>query len=180
MKKVIEKMADGWSCCGCNRKGRCLRCTCVQAGRLCSTCLPGRQGQCANISVPITPICESTISRVVEVKVEDVEHHSSTAPSINSSSYYRELSPELFSSPSVVSEFGSSPFVTPVFDLPQFETMAEPSFVWGLLDGPTLSQSSMTATHLPFTGESTSSWSPLARLVRLLLMSYLDYLTHML
>ena len=36
------------SCCRCNRKGSCLRCKCVQSGRNCGNCLPGRLGNCKN------------------------------------------------------------------------------------------------------------------------------------
>ena len=36
------------SCCRCSRKGSCSGCKCVQLGRKCGNCLPGRLGNCQN------------------------------------------------------------------------------------------------------------------------------------
>ena len=38
-------------CCSCNSSGRCKNCSCVKAGRNCSTCLLSRLGRCANTTV---------------------------------------------------------------------------------------------------------------------------------
>ena len=35
-------------CCGCNKQGVCVRCTCVKSGRSCSDCCPSRNGTCRN------------------------------------------------------------------------------------------------------------------------------------
>ena len=37
-------------CCSCNSSGRCRNCSCVKAGRTCSTCLPSRLDRCSNTS----------------------------------------------------------------------------------------------------------------------------------
>ena len=42
-------------CCRCNRKGRCVNCTCVKSGSACSNCLPLRKGNCANLATRTTP-----------------------------------------------------------------------------------------------------------------------------
>ena len=81
-------------CCRCNGGGNCRKCVCVKANRLCSTCLPLRNGKCLNIkqknvdpltSTPaLTPAstCDSNESSVVTVsssstsKLADSQMHS--------------------------------------------------------------------------------------------------------
>ena len=63
----VQKMADGSRCCGCNRRGRCVSCSCVKVGRSCFSCLPKHNGHCENFSVqfvaPITPEADSRYSQ---------------------------------------------------------------------------------------------------------------------
>ena len=40
-------------CCMCGDSGRCVPCACVQAGVMCSSCLPSRRGRCSNLSPAI-------------------------------------------------------------------------------------------------------------------------------
>ena len=41
------------TCCPCNgNRARCVRCVCVQNGRLCSSCHTGHSRSCQNISIP--------------------------------------------------------------------------------------------------------------------------------
>ena len=40
-------------CCMCGDSGKCVRCVCVQAGVMCSSCLPSRRGRCSNLSPAI-------------------------------------------------------------------------------------------------------------------------------
>ena len=43
------------SCSRCNRTGTCKNCVCKKAGKLCSRCLPGKLGNCANQSATDLP-----------------------------------------------------------------------------------------------------------------------------
>ena len=43
------------SCSRCNRTGTCKNCVCNKAGKLCSRCLPGKLGNCANQSATDLP-----------------------------------------------------------------------------------------------------------------------------
>ena len=38
------------ACCRCNITGFCRRCVCAKSSKVCSSCLPGRLGKCANTS----------------------------------------------------------------------------------------------------------------------------------
>ena len=40
-------------CCMCNDSSRCVHCTYVQSGVMCSSCLPLRRGHCSNLSLEI-------------------------------------------------------------------------------------------------------------------------------
>ena len=47
---MARRGASGAShCCLCCDNGKCVRCSCVQAGRCCFNCLPSRGGQCSNL-----------------------------------------------------------------------------------------------------------------------------------
>ena len=39
-------------CCKCCQTGRCVRCSCVTAGRRCVGCYPSRSGSCSNLNHP--------------------------------------------------------------------------------------------------------------------------------
>ena len=40
-------------CCMCSDSSRCVRCTCVQSGVMCSSCLPLRRSCCSYLSLEI-------------------------------------------------------------------------------------------------------------------------------
>ena len=54
------------TCCPCNgNRARCVRCMCVQNGRLCSSCHTGRSRSCQNVSIPSpsSPALFETVAR---------------------------------------------------------------------------------------------------------------------
>ena len=47
---MARRGASGAShCCLCCDHGKCVRCSCVQAGSTCFNCLPSRGGHCSNV-----------------------------------------------------------------------------------------------------------------------------------
>ena len=47
----LPQDSKGTPCyCMCGDSGRCVHCACVQAGVMCSSCLPLRRGWCSNLS----------------------------------------------------------------------------------------------------------------------------------
>ena len=55
-RRVVRSPQDSKGtpcCCMCGDSGRCVRCACVQAGVMCSSCLPSRRGHCSNLSPAI-------------------------------------------------------------------------------------------------------------------------------
>ena len=46
--------------CMCSDSGRCVHCACVQAGVMCSSCLPSWRGRCSNHSPAID--CPDTVA----------------------------------------------------------------------------------------------------------------------
>ena len=55
-RRVVRSPQDSKGmprCCICGDSGRCVRCACVQAGVMCSLCLPSRRGRCSNLSPAI-------------------------------------------------------------------------------------------------------------------------------
>ena len=50
--KLPESRTSSCSrCCKCCATGKCVRCSCVTAGRSCVDCFPSQQGNCANLSI---------------------------------------------------------------------------------------------------------------------------------
>ena len=52
-RRVVRSPQDSKGmprCCMCGDSGRCVRCACVQAGVVCSSCLLSRHGHCSNLS----------------------------------------------------------------------------------------------------------------------------------
>jgi len=47
-------------CCMYCDNGRCVRCSCVQAGTVCFSCLPSRHNRCTNLSPSINCSCGVT------------------------------------------------------------------------------------------------------------------------
>ena len=55
-RRVVRSPQDSKGmprCCMCGDSGRCVCCACVQAGVMCSSCLPSRRGRCSNLSPAI-------------------------------------------------------------------------------------------------------------------------------
>ena len=55
-RRVVRSPQDSKGtprCCMCDDSGRCVCCACVQAGVMCSSCLPSRRGRCSNLSPAI-------------------------------------------------------------------------------------------------------------------------------
>lgn len=119
-----------------------MRCICVQTGRLCSTCLPGRQGQCRNrslstssssdsrqfvsdsgqlisLSVSSPVRCRSSLSNMPEPVILDSP--SSQALSVGSSSFSIQ---SVCFSPRARRHF---------VELPRPTDSEDPSFTWGSL-----------------------------------------------
>ena len=45
-------------CCLCNGKGRCVGCSCVRSGRVCTNCTPRHKGRCENLeNLDGAPLC---------------------------------------------------------------------------------------------------------------------------
>ena len=116
-----ENMAcgSGRACCRCNKKGYCHNCCCVKSGHFCTSCLPSKLGNCANLPAKQSP--------------SPVPY-----PTYSAS---RALSPSpVPAQPSAVSPHHTSPAFSlsshnSVVDLPSFKTMSDPNFVWGVLSG---------------------------------------------
>jgi len=60
-------------CCNCNGKNAvCKRCTCVQAGRPCSTCLPLKMKRCSNTLESRTTVCSDLVKVSINKNNNDV------------------------------------------------------------------------------------------------------------
>ena len=100
-------------CCPCTGNGRCLRCACVKARKICDSCSPSQRGLCNNY-LP-TP-----------TSVPDTLENSSHSSTLNPSS-------TVFTP--VVNSNSSTENPTSVQDLPPYSALSPPSFAWGQLDG---------------------------------------------
>ena len=100
-------------CCPCTGNGRCLRCACVKARKICDSCSPSQRGLCNNY-LP-TP-----------TSVPDMLENSSHSSTLNPSS-------AVFTP--VVNSNSSTENPTSFQDLPPYSALSPPSFTWGQLDG---------------------------------------------
>ena len=110
-------------CCGCNRRGSCKGCACVKARRPCVNCQPSRIGSCQNTlshhrpSLSLSPDKVEHMSESTAILTENTSRSATPAPQHS---------------------LGLSA-TDPIAPLPEYTVMADPSFVWGDLDGPTFS-----------------------------------------
>ena len=158
--------AGNWNCCGpahkmvccrCNRRGLCKGCSCVKDGRHCIDCLPCREGNCHNLTPAAIAEPGLTTSRTLDDQAP--QQLGSTSPLI--SSLPPTISPSYVLSDAAVHSADPEPDKTSdadedyvadedhmadfrppscprdICDLPHFEELADPNFVWGSLDGPT-------------------------------------------
>ena len=63
MAKKDDDLQHGLSgtsrCCLCCDNGKCMRCTCVKAGRKCLNCLPSKRNHCSNrLQCDSLPVCD--------------------------------------------------------------------------------------------------------------------------
>ena len=121
-------------CCSCNSSGRCRNCSCVKAGRACSSCLPSRLSRCENASSP--SLTTRTLSQPAprrtdgEVTRQTTEVHTSTGPPRSTPSWHL---------PDTQSDQAAAPYMDvcdrtdpeAFTDLPPFNQMTPVSFTWG-------------------------------------------------
>ena len=69
--------------CLCGDSGRCVHSTCVQAGVMCSSCLPLRRGHCSNLFPAID--CPSTVAAGVGDQTSSQDDNSLTDADANNS-----------------------------------------------------------------------------------------------
>ena len=55
MKRHEREYSTPPQCCRCNGKGRCVGCSCVRSGRMCTNCTPRHKGRCENLDG--APLC---------------------------------------------------------------------------------------------------------------------------
>ena len=58
-KSLKDHGRQGFRCCMCCGTGRCVRCSCVIAGKKCSSCIPSRQNLCDNQPSLFTEVIEN-------------------------------------------------------------------------------------------------------------------------
>ena len=119
-------------CCRCNGGGLCKNCSCVKAGKACIDCLPSKKQRCSNLCRPrsVTP-----------------PHPQPSPPNVHPSeptlnSPPRAVSPEPEALPAnsldgLGSELSVSvPLLVPTNsnNLPVFQPVSNPTFVWGSID----------------------------------------------
>ena len=104
-------------CCRCNRSGKCIGCFCVKSSKKCSSCLPGKFGNCGNrdLGGPTSEVTLSTSDNSVN-----------TARSIGgtSSQTSNEVSFDDDENDSQTRDGTSHP-------LPAFEPSQKANFKWG-------------------------------------------------
>ena len=117
-------------CCRCNRTGVCRGCACVRANKPCLDCLPRQLGRCQNVFLPSAsrptsppkPIYVDPIPEPISVSQDPANEIISTS----------QMSPPWPQAPT----------------LPCFAQAADPTFVWGSLDGPTCVSAIMKCYHV--------------------------------
>ena len=137
-------------CCRCNGGGKCRNGVCAKAKRQCTCCLPSRSGGCSNIM-------RMTASPAL-VPVQDLPASPNTDISQVAPSPAPARSCDLTSIPNEAVASGRGclpPTVSPnaailipnnAHSLPPPTPMANPSFVWGMLDAETFMHS-VTAAY---------------------------------
>ena len=132
-------------CCSCNSSGRCRNCSCVKAGRACSSCLPSRLSRCENASSP--SLTTRTLSQPAprhtdgEVTRQTTEVHTSTGPLPQPPSWHLPdtQSDQAAASYMDVCDQAAAPYMDvcdrtdpgAFTDLPPFNQMTPVSFTWG-------------------------------------------------
>ena len=143
--------AGGPHCCGCNKRGRCVSCSCVKAGKQCINCIPLKEDHCDNL--PLSPsstdapaaTCfslNSNLSSPVAITTTSIQPLSTSDTSyVNNSVIDSQLTTDTCTStsdnPTTVSTTMSSSSSS-YGSLPNFSPMQDPTFVWGNCDGNTV------------------------------------------
>ena len=79
-------------CCRCNGSGRCKGCVCAKNKRLCTSCMPGRNGRCENQAAPNTLSCSP------QVRLPDIQTTLPGTANDETQSYESEVIPEILNS----------------------------------------------------------------------------------
>ena len=148
-------------CCACNKKSRCLRCSCVKKGSSCVNCVPISLDKCRNQAKTQDPVASSGVSSTVS----NQHHHNVASPSLTEASDTSSSEdededydpgipsvsriPPTVVQPSIPSNGGPSipsnggPVTNhspspspPIVGLPPFRSVPEPEFRWKFLYGP--------------------------------------------
>lgn len=110
--------------CLCMSKDRCVRCACVNVGRTCTDCRPSRTNprRCENIATAIVSDSSTDQSTDATVLQQDEPIRSqNSSPPLSP----RGLLPNSYTTCDTVK----------VSDLPQYDQVACPDFLWGRIEG---------------------------------------------
>ena len=125
------------SCCRCNKTGRCSNCSCVKAGKLCHSCLPGRLSQCNNNTTTTTTTQFNSNSKIQTNTIANNTSVSSTIAATTTTSTTTTPSTNEAQNLNV----NSSKQKSELGDLPVFVSMADPIFTWGSYDSNSFTES---------------------------------------
>ena len=133
-------MATVGNCCRCNRTGWCRNCSCRKASKNCQSCLPARLGHCLNQTATATAtiaLASSTTSCGDFTNQSSQSPRNSQVPVSISLSTLGNSHGDLFRGED--SEIENTIFdgQSSIPDLPAFEPMSSPAFLWGEIDSAT-------------------------------------------
>ena len=138
---MLSPVVAAMVCCRCNRRGLCKGCSCVKDGRPCIDCLPCREDNCHN-STPAVSIepCPTLTGRTLGDRASQslTRSSSTTSPSpLSSDLSFHSADSELERPNVAVDEDHVADLCPPscprgICDLPHFEELADPQFVWFL------------------------------------------------